>query len=88
MSGVLREEEIPKHRRRKDRKRWCKGIVGREHDYQWGEDPRDGGRFTGFPALFSLVCSIEICSLCRLQWGRRSSATESLPPSGRTCSFR
>lgn len=28
-------DEIPKHRSSKDTKRWCKGKVGREHDYVW-----------------------------------------------------
>ncbi len=27
--------DVPKHRRRKDRKSWCKGIEGREHVLVW-----------------------------------------------------
>jgi hypothetical protein len=32
--------EQPKHKSKKDTKRWCAGHIGREHDYQWVVDER------------------------------------------------
>ena len=31
----IKNDEIPKHRSSKDRRKWCGGKVGREHDPMW-----------------------------------------------------
>lgn len=33
--GGVTDEELPHRSARKDTKKWCKGKVGREHDYEW-----------------------------------------------------
>jgi hypothetical protein len=30
-----KDDEIPKHRSKKDKRKWCGGKVGREHDPVW-----------------------------------------------------
>lgn len=34
----LEEVERTSPSKRKDTKKWCKGKVGREHNYEWGDD--------------------------------------------------
>lgn len=31
----IKDDEIPKHKSKKDKRRWCGGKVGREHDPMW-----------------------------------------------------
>lgn len=45
--------EAPAHRSRKDTKRWCRGVVGREHVYVW---------FRIEPCVFR--CWIRACEGC------------------------
>lgn len=33
-------EEVRKYPSKKDKRRWCKGKVGVEHDYEWQYNPR------------------------------------------------
>lgn len=32
------DDEIPKHRSKKNTRKWCKGKVGKEHHYTWKKD--------------------------------------------------
>ncbi len=34
------DDEIPKHHSKKNKKKWCKGRVGKEHDPVWIEDSK------------------------------------------------
>lgn len=45
--------------RKKDTKRWCRGRVGIEHDYQW----KHSNRFTG---KFELI-EVKTCTQCQRQ---------------------
>ena len=36
----IKDDETPKHRSTKNRKKWCGGKVGREHDPMWEDNKR------------------------------------------------
>ena len=36
--NAVADEIDPRHRSSKDTRRWCRGVVGREHDKQWTPD--------------------------------------------------
>jgi hypothetical protein len=52
-----RDKEVPKHRSSKDTKRWCRGKLGTEHDYQYAE-----WRLAGFRP--GVVYSHLVCTQC------------------------
>lgn len=68
--------EVPKHRSKKNTKRWCKGIIGREHKYRYVEWL--GSFKTIFPG-HTQVYSVEECENCRKQ-GKLISPSYSDPP--------
>lgn len=52
---LAKNAEAPKHRNRKDTKRWCRGVVGREHEWifqEWRKFSRGGD-----PPMTERVCS-------------------------------
>lgn len=55
--------EVPKHRRSKDTKRWCKGIVGREHVWTF-EEWRHSRSFR-----YAAPLTVELCKNCRREKG-------------------
>lgn len=53
---LARNSETPKHRSSKDTKRWCKGIVGREHVWT----------YRGWKNLdFNPPITAKVCANCR-----------------------
>lgn len=64
-TGAEREARgggIPKHQSSKDTKRWCKGRVGREHDFQWGAPL---GTMRSLGRLDGMAYSERRCVHCR-----------------------
>ena len=57
--------EVPKHRSSKDTRRWCKGIVGREHQFKYEEDRKMNTLMSRFPDHENVVESVEVCTACR-----------------------
>jgi hypothetical protein len=57
-----REREEPRHRSSKDTKRWCRGVVGREHE--WADAERRYGH--------RVVLYIQACRRCRKERGREA----------------
>lgn len=49
------------HRSKKDTKRWCRGVVGREHIWIYDE----WRRMREFAQKHSIVYSVEVCRVCR-----------------------
>jgi hypothetical protein len=45
--------EQPVHRSKKDTKKWCKGIVGREHDYEYQHPHNDLGDWRLVPVCLN-----------------------------------
>ena len=39
----IKDDEIPRHRSKKDKRRWCGGKPGREHDPMWEHSKKTGG---------------------------------------------
>ncbi len=59
------DDEIPKHRAKKNKKKWCKGRVGKEHDPMWMEDDRHiyPNRDTRPPGtIFRLIYKCQNCN--------------------------
>ena len=59
-------ERDPKHRSRKNTKRWCGGHPGREHDYRWVDVqtlPNRGGLFS-WRRNERLVREASVCAAC------------------------
>lgn len=50
-----------RHRSRKDTRRWCKGVVGREHRWVYVEDFRRANWYAG---RASAVASVLACAQC------------------------
>jgi hypothetical protein len=40
---MIKDDEVPKHRSKKDKRRWCGGKPGREHDPMWEHSKKTGG---------------------------------------------
>lgn len=59
----------PRHVSSKSTRRWCKGKVGREHDWQW-TNRKDLPNFMHFPHLretFTVLVQVKVCRLCTKQ---------------------
>lgn len=70
-AGKRAADEVPKHRAKKDTKRWCLGKVGRPHRPVWTEAKWSRG-WSGSRS----PDSVEVCSVCRKElrhvWGMLS----------------
>lgn len=80
--------ETPHPSSKKDTKRWCKGVVGREHQGEWvnlgvlrsSKTPQDYASDLGFEWLVCQVCGRHI----KLRESRDSSPTAPSPASPMT----
>lgn len=61
------DQQVGKHRSKKDTKRWCLGHSGREHDIQWVVDERRQWFRTPYP-----VDWIQVCMRCQKHFGMMS----------------
>lgn len=58
-------EEMRHRRAKKDTRRWCRGVEGREHQWVWREDRQAGG----WQRRQNIVASILACRECQKHRG-------------------
>ena len=61
-------QEVPKHSNKKNTKRWCKGVVGREHHLIWVKSRR---HFSTTMVLLCDVCKKELDYCWWSKWSQK-----------------